>query len=130
MASKVGQFVKERSEELQYDPEDHQEEEKKVTVRLRASTVEALDRIAGKLVMTRTACAERLLIVAIDEADVHIMEDPYLSLRNGIPADKIAAIEEDEEVRAAIADMVEEAGSSLAQERNELTKQAHRLGAF
>lgn len=102
MASRVEQFIKERAEELQFRPEDYEEEEKKVTVRLRMSTIEALDAVAGKLSMTRTACAEQLLIVSIDEAHVRILEDPYFKQREGINPALIARIEEDEELRATV----------------------------
>lgn len=100
MSSRVEQFIKNRAEELQYDP-DPEEEQKKVTVRLRVTTLDALDRIAGKLSMTRTACAEQLMVVAIDEADVRILEDPYFSQRDGISPAMIARIEDEEEAKEA-----------------------------
>jgi hypothetical protein len=100
MASRVEQFIKNRVEELEFRPEDFEEEEKKVTVRLSVSMIDSLDTVAGKLHLTRTACAEQLLRVSIDEAYVRIMDDPYFKT-GGIDPAMIARIEEDEELREA-----------------------------
>lgn len=102
MASRVEQFIKQRVEELEFRPEDYEEEEKKVTVRLSVSMVDALDQIAGKLRLTRTATAESLLRVSIDEAHTRILDDPYFKSNEGINPALIAAIEDDEQVREAI----------------------------
>jgi predicted DNA-binding protein len=98
--SRVERFIRARAEELQFRPEDFEEEEKKVTVRLPLSTVDALDRVAGKLSLTRTACAEQLMRVAIDEANIRIMEDPYFAQLDGMDPKTVALIEDHMEAMA------------------------------
>lgn len=98
--TEIAQFISERLEELDYIPEE--EETKKVTLRLVESAVTDLDKIAGKLAMTRTACAENLLTAAIREASYIALTDPALGERRGIDPAMIARIEDDPQVKEVL----------------------------
>ena len=106
--SRIAAFMHNRVDELDYVP--YEEEQKKVTVRLPASMIDDLDELAGKLVMTRTLCAESLLSIAVNEAHTLLYTDPLFANRtSGIPADKIAAIEEHEQLREQVHQLTEAA---------------------
>ncbi len=98
--TQVARFIAERLEQLDYIPEE--EEFKKVTVRLVESAVADLDQIAGKLFMTRTACAENLLAAAIREASFIALTDPAMTDRHGVDPSVVAQIEDDPRVSQAL----------------------------
>ena len=96
--STVLAFMHERIEHLDYDP--YFEAEKKVTVRLAQSLVDSLDAVAAKLSLTRTACAEQLLTLTINEAAVYITEDLVVAARKSFDPAILTKIEDEQEVAA------------------------------